>query len=555
MKRIIPILLSLTVMTAHAETDAQLPLALKPQLAGNYGELRPNHFHAGLDFKTEQTIGHPVFAFEDGYVWRAVIYAYGYGYALYVKHPATGQMTVYGHLSAFRSDIARAVRDYQAAHEANNPDVYFEPTDFPVKRGDEIAKSGNTGSSGGPHVHFEIRGIDNDEFYDPLPYFKDKIADTQPPRLTHFYLYPLGGLANGSSKAKQTLVNGGKGRKTFTAWGKVGIGLKAYDYMDGQANKFGVKYIRVWVDGKQIFGFAEKAFFYDERRYTNSTTDYAAWKRQRSMIVKAFVEPGNKLRMIDHSLGDGIVTIDKEKTYEVKIELEDCHGNKSEYGFHIQGKKGHVPATQHKGTTVKASEALHLEHDGLELDVPAGIFYTDLDIEVSHRPQTNAQRPCLSDLYTVGTDVMPMHDFGTLSIAVPETYKGDPAKLYLSNMTDGNSPLETTCQTRGGTLRAEAKVRSLGVFALRTDNSAPQVSVVGKPVNSRIVIKITDIGSGIRSWRGEIDGRFIPFDMDNRGLYVACPRDFGFSKGNHTLTLTATDKCGNTTTFTRRMWF
>ena len=560
MKQYITVLLGLLAMTATAGTDYQLPIGFTPELAGNYGELRPNHFHAGLDFKTQQTIGHPVYAFEDGYVWRAVIYAYGYGYALYVKHPKTGQMTVYGHLDAFRKDIAQAVLDYQIEHEANNPDVYFSPADFPVKRGDEIAKSGNTGSSGGPHVHFEIRGIDNDEFYDPMPYFKDKITDTKAPRLSHFYLYPLGGLANGSSKAKQTLTaNAGKGKNkgkaAFTAWGKVGIGLKAYDYMDGQANKFGVKYVRVWVDGKQIFGFAENAFFYDERRFTNSTTDYAAWKRQRSMIFKAFVEPGNKLRMIDHTLGNGILTIDKEKTYEVKIELEDCHGNKSEYAFQIKGKKGSVTEPKTKGTVVKAGETLHLVKDGMELDVPAGVFYTDLDIEVSHKPQTNAQRPCLSDIYTIGTDVMPMHDFGTLRIAVPETYDGDTAKLYLSDMTKGNLPLVSSRKMQNGRLWVEANVRDLGQFAVREDNSDPNISIVGKPVNSRIVVRITDAGSGIKSWRGEIDGKFIPFDMDNRGLYVARPKNFAIPKGNHTLTVTATDRCGNTTTFTKRLWF
>ena len=299
-----------------------LPVDTRPALAGNYGELRPDHFHGGLDFKTDQTIGHPVYAFSDGYVRRVGINAYGYGLALYVEHPDLGLTSVYGHLDTFSKKIWKKVRERQVNEELNNCDITFAPEDLPVKYGEVIALSGNTGSSGGPHVHFELRNIpddDNDICYDPMMFFLRELKDTQAPRISFVYLYPMPGegLANGMTTRQVSPVTGvcattggigGNLTKPFTAWGRVGLALKAYDYMDGQSNRYGVKQLRLLMrlEGQfadngeplyqEIFSFRQDAFRYSENRFNNTVTDYAAWVGQKSMIMKSFIEPGNFLQ-------------------------------------------------------------------------------------------------------------------------------------------------------------------------------------------------------------------------------------------------------------------
>lgn len=579
-----------------------LPLRMRPLLSGNYGELRSGHFHAGLDFKTQQTVGHPVYAFDDGYVWRAVINAYGYGLALYVKHPQTGLMTVYGHLDAFRPDIAQRVRDYSVAHEANNPDVRFAPGDFPVRRGDEIAKSGNTGSSGGPHVHFEVRGMENDEFYDPMEYFLAQIADTRAPELRGVYLYPLGGTACGQ-RVRQTanLVTpkgqaGGAPRlsRDLTAWGRVGIGIKAYDRMDGTTNIYGVKYVRLYVDDVLVFDFAQRRFHYDERRYTNSLTDYAAWRRERSMIMKCFREPENRLRMIDARVGDGTIDIREERPYRLRLELEDAHGNRTVFPFTIRGVRTALPAPRApRGRWVAAGTPVAIDTLGARFELAAGNLYTDADLPFEARwpqgfrpgddeemfygtlphgpalPAGVALRSVVSPVYEVGDADIPLHGAGLLRLCDPEA--GDPRKIYIARLTkDGATPLVTAYRTvPSDSLRSgwsfdewsrrtcyEVQVTELGRYVLMKDTEPPTIAIEGQASHRRVTLRMKDAGSGIATWRGEIDGRFVPFDMDNRGLYVARPEEFGVVKGRtHEIRMTATDRCGNVREFRATAWF
>lgn len=578
----------------------QLPVDTRIALAGNYGELRPNHFHAGLDFKTDQTTGHPVYSFADGFVRRAAINAYGYGLVLYIEHPQMGLTSVYGHLEGFNSRIWQKVRERQVSEELNNADLTFGPEELPVTRGEVIAMSGNTGSSGGPHVHFELRNIpddDNDICYDPQIFFLRELKDTKPPRISHIYVYPQPGqgMANGKSTRQMTQVTGvcatvgGQGgslSSPLTAWGRIGLGLKAYDYMDGQSNKYGIKDIRLMLeipaqDGGEkryqlLYHFHQDAFRFSESRYTNSLTDYEAWIGQKSMIMKSYIEPGNLLQQVDHKVGDGIVDICEERLYHFIYELEDAHGNLTSLDFDIRGVRQPIaewPNTEGvHGLWVEACQPTHIDSAGCRFDAAPGMFYTDgyfrfavsdtAMVRRSYKRQTknrngkkvlvddyrNEPLPCVSKVYTIGRSTSPIHDWCSLSIEVPADTE-HPEQLYLVNV-------DTGARVRGNTFvpadasspaSMQGQIREGGRYAVCRDAKAPEVSVP-KAGWQKMQVKVSDAGSGIRQFKVMIDGHFVPFDMDNTGQYFGQPCHYGIRQGiDHQVKIIAWDYCGNKT--------
>lgn len=588
----------------------QLPMTdVARALAGGYGELRPNHFHGGLDFKSDQTIGHPVHSFADGFVRRVGINAYGYGLVLYVEHPALGLTSVYGHLSDFSDEVWKVVRARQVKDESNNLDATFGPDEIPVKEGQIIALSGNTGSSGGPHVHFELRNIpddDDDICYDPMMYFLRELKDTQAPRISHVYLYPQAGqgVACGASTRQVSTVTGlcatrgGEGgtvTKQLTAWGKVGIGLKAYDYMDGQANKYGVKELRLYLEvpGKDgnaekepkyqlLYHFKQDAFRFSETRFTNSLTDYAAWVNDKSMIMKSFIEPGNLLQQVDPSLDDGLVNFDEERPYHFVYELEDAHGNLTSLDFTVQGQRAEIaPYVQPENTLwVEALKTQRVDTAGFRMQIPAGTFYTDLALrfrvtdkamgvrKVSKRIKNkkgrwvNVERneeyplPALSKVYTIGRYDIPMHRYCAFSIELPDTLV-HPEQLYMANLDAAGiasgSVFKPAENGRPNTM--VARTREAGRFVVLRDEKAPSVKILNA-AHKTMQISVSDEESGVKKFRVLIDGKFVPFNMDNRGRYFGEPSHYGIAAGKpHKIEIFAIDHCGNETTITENKQF
>lgn len=269
-------------------------------LSGSFGELRSNHFHSGIDFKTQGAEGKPIRAVLPGYVSRISVSPWGYGNALYLDHP-DGTTTVYAHLQRFTPEVADYIKEKQYATESFAVNLYPEPGLFEFDQGDLIAYSGNTGSSAGPHLHFEVRDTKTEEVLDPIVYFRDQITDTKPPRINQIMVYPMEGkgVVNGKAR-KQSFkpVTAKNGKQTIAtpikAWGEIGLGVNAYDYMDNTSNIYGVKEIRLEVDSQLIFHSDIDRFAFDETRYLNSFTDYEQWRNQRSFYSRSYVEPGNR---------------------------------------------------------------------------------------------------------------------------------------------------------------------------------------------------------------------------------------------------------------------
>ena len=273
--------------------DFTNPLDITNYLAGNFGELRNNHFHSGLDIKTQQREGLNVYAVGDGYISRINISPTGYGNALYIDHP-NGYTSVYAHLQKFNEEIEKYVRAYQYKNETFAVEIYPNKNELKITQKDLIALSGNSGGSGGPHLHFEIRDTKSEEPINPFLFGFD-IPDTQKPSITGMYIYPINGQVNGK-KSRMSIADGG----VVNAIGKIGFGIKTYDKHNGAQNNNGTYKIDIFVNEEQIYGFTASRLAFDETRAINSVCDFEDIQKNNSWVYQSHVQEGNPLRLFSN---------------------------------------------------------------------------------------------------------------------------------------------------------------------------------------------------------------------------------------------------------------
>ncbi|GHT34022.1 peptidase M23 [Bacteroidia bacterium] len=537
----------------HAQ-ELRNPFDFPILLSGNFGELRGNHFHSGIDFKTQQVEGKPVHAVEAGYISRIVVSPWGYGNVLYLTHPG-GITTVYGHLQRFAKDIAEYVKEQQYAKEDFSVDLTLQPEQFPVEKGQLIALAGNSGGSVGPHLHFEVRNTVTDEAVDPLEYYKDRIKDTRPPKIEGFMIYPTDGrgVVNGSSRKQELkLITNKNGRQVLTggkveAWGEIGVAIKAYDYMDGTSNIYGVRRIAMAVDDSAVFSSNIDCFSIgNETRYINSFTDYEEWRLHRSFYMKSFVEPGNRLNFVK-SINRGIIHINEERTYRISYRLRDIYGNLTQYTLRIDGKKQPILSPDTLGT-----EYFHWRSEnrfgakGIRLTIPNGNLYDDLYFHY----YVNENAGSLSATHTLHNRFIALHDKALLSLHLQTDTLEDKKKYGIVRMQ--NARLTWI----GGTYRSgwlDADIRELGTYTLMQDLKPPSITPVNPAkwlANECISFRISDNLSGVETYRGEIDGNYVLFELDGKkGLASYHFDNTRLEKGPHKLTFIVTDACGNQSTY------
>ena len=300
-------------------------------LSGNFGELRANHFHGGVDFKTQGVVGKPIRCIADGYISRVTVTPGGYGQAVYITHD-NGLTSVHGHLHKFMTEVEKVVEAYQYEHETFVVDLKFDETKFPLKQGEVFALAGNEGYSFGPHLHMEIRKTDTEEHIDPLLFFMNRVKDTTAPRATQVMLYPLPGkgVVNGSAQKKKVPLS--NRQMPIEAWGQIAAGIKAFDYMDGTSNNYGVRSVKLFVDSVEVFGSTMESFLPDENRFINAWTDYEEHVAHNSWFMRSQILPGNTWRMLRANNAKGVVTIDEERPYKF------CYVNSIFYTKTIQLK-------------------------------------------------------------------------------------------------------------------------------------------------------------------------------------------------------------------------
>jgi len=489
------------------------PVDYEISLAGNFGEPRPNHFHGGLDIRTEGVEGKHIYAIADGYVSRITVGLNGFGNAVYITHP-TGHTSIYCHLKSFSPRIKAALRKYQYEHESSVADARLTPLDVPVSQGQFIALSGNTGHSTAPHLHLEVHDTESWDMLDPYEMLNDFISDSIPPQAHAVMAIPLGGTFNGSSSSQTFSPTA----SAITAWGRVGFALWADDYMEGSSNHYGIRETFLLVDGREVFHSIVDRVPTALNRMVNSWGNYDHFRRHRNWYMKSFVEPGNTLPILRADDQRGVIDFCEERPYQLEYILRDYKGNESHYPFTVNGSKTASSATVSslRAPLLRSLRTSTYSLPGMQLVVPYGLLATDVEL----RPQVQRQPDALSDAYAYYDRSLPLMREAELSIFardLPESVSlitltaPDPSKLYLTNEAG---------QYLGGDYHdgwVTGCIYDLGMsYQLAYDDQPPVVRLQGSddsPVSGgQLRLTVTDAQSGISSWTATVDDRFVVFD-------------------------------------------
>lgn len=507
--------------------------------SGNFGEIRANHFHGGLDFKTGGVIGKPVRALAEGYVSRIRV-THGSGYVLHVTYN-NGYTAINRHLSAFVGEMARRVENLQYAEESWEVDITPASDEYPVHAGQVIALSGNTGYSFGPHLHLDLIEDKTGDSVDPLPLFQKYVKDHIAPRAQGIMLFPQRGegVVNGLQSPQAFPLHL---QKEVAAWGLIGVGICAYDYMEGVSNKYGVRSVVLEVDGQEIFRSEVDRFSDDENRYINSWT--------YGQYMKSFIDPGNHLRMLHASNGRrGLVLIDEERPYRFTYKLSDALGNTSQVGFTVWGKRMPVPKMQHRDKYIFRWNRVNvLQEPGLQLVVPQGRLYDDVYLNYAVRADSGD----IALTYRLNDTGIPLHDWCRMSVGLRYKPVSDTTKYYVAGVNRRGRKYYVGGHYEQGVMKV--RIRELGTYTVAVDTLPPELTPVNPKAwgrNGRIVLKAVDRETGIRTYRGLIDGKYALFGKPNsiQGNLVCILDPEHVKKGGaHRLEMTVEDNCGNRTT-------
>lgn len=535
--------------------DFRAPLDLPPSLAGSFGEIRGNHFHSGLDYRTNQREGYPVYAVADGYISRLRVQIGGFGNAVYINHP-NGYTSVYAHLQRFNTRIAQTVKDLQYRRQTFNVDFPLALIEIPIKKGDIIAWSGNTGSSGGPHLHFELRDTKTEETINPQ-LFGLKISDNVKPVLSGLYMYRLDDNPFSESTPSQYFqITGSNGNYSLnqnpviTFNNQVGFGISAYDQQVPGGNKNGVYSIELLLDGKTIYSSKLERFAFENSRAINSHIDYPALISFGRTVQKSFVEPGNPLNIYKDVINSGVINLPDDAIHYLQYIVKDVNGNRSTLNFRIQrNNQSIILQKRNEGIKLfKFTDSTEYITDKMKVAIPKGVLYSDINLKYSVTNSVPAG--AYSIIHNIHTRLIPAHKNYHLwikpDVAIPE---------YLLNkavIVDNRGIYQGGIYDNGF---IKASPRTFGSFYIKVDIAAPII----RPLNisdgksmagmSKISLKLSDNLSGIRSFKGTIDGQWVLFEYDLKTSTLWHTFEEGLSPGKHLLQFIATDMKMNTSSY------
>ena len=541
----------LTAQSKYPQDYFRSPLDVPLILAGTFAELRSNHFHSGLDIKTQQRNGLNVYATAKGYVSRIKISHFGYGKALYVTHP-NGYTTVYAHLQNFSTAIDDYVRKKQYEKETYEIELFPNANDLIVKKGEVIAYSGNSGSSSGPHLHYEIR--DNAERPVNPMLFGTDIKDTTKPIINSIYAYPIGENAHvnrSNKKQKLQLIPKGDGDykvEAIEAYGTIGFAIETIDRQDQASNKNGVYAIKTFHNGTQNFEINFKRFSFSESKHINRLIDYQHYFEEKKRLQKLFLETNNPLSIYGDMQNNGYLNITDDTASIYKIVVADYKDNTINLDVNINGIRAQPEDLEPKAKTpyyIYANQPNELVMDAVSVNFSKNTFYDDfyIDFNVS------------SDTLTLHRPIIPAKKSFTIKYDISNYNTLDKEKLYIAKLTDKTN-LPTYASTKRKKNSLSTRTKNLGTYTLAIDTIAP--TIVPENFNDGkwlskyrfLTLKINDTNSGISNYRATVNGKWILMEYDYKKKTLTHDFNDGIvieTKNN--LKVIVTDHVGNSETY------
>ncbi|MFN8324746.1 MAG: M23 family metallopeptidase [Flavobacteriaceae bacterium] len=526
------------------------PLDIPLQLSGNFGELRPNHFHSGFDFKTLQREGLNVKAAAEGYVSRIKISESGYGKAIYITHP-NGFTTVYGHLQSGYGKIEKKIKELQYKSQSYEIDVLLEPNELIVEKAEQIAISGNTGGSDGPHLHFEIRDTQSEKIINPLFFgFDTVIVDTKQPNVTSLIVYPL----TDSTKVNQSKIpislglyqqkDGSYLAEKVGASGKIGFGIISTDFDNVSWNANGIYKAEVSIDGMKTFGYTFNTFSFDETRLVNALIDYERYKKLKQRVQRLFMQKVFPLSIVNSYQSNGIIDVSPAFRKNILLEVSDFNGNISKINIPVEYSNEVVVVDAPKPKSkyyIKSGREAIFSKENVSVSFPENTFYQDFEMN-----------------FDVKDSVLQLHEdtvpaFKNFAITFVDSTSSADDKKFIAYY---NGKKWTYCTTKYANYTFTTYQKTLGRYQLMKDITCPKISITkeinGKWISEQKDLKfiISDDLSGIKTYNGYLNGKWILLEYESKTKTLKHSFLDGIvDEGKNDLKVIVTDNVGNSTIF------
>ena len=522
------------------------PLEIPLRYSGTYGELRPNHFHAGVDLKTQGREGFPVYAVEDGFLSRIKVDTGSYGKVIYLDHPELNKTTVYAHLNRFSPKIQSYIKGEQYLHQTYEIQRYLRPTQIPVKKGEIIGYSGNTGNSFGPHLHFEVRDRESEEPVNPLQ-FGLEATDNDPPTIQGLYLYEseephvVTTFENRTMIALKTVKERihYSATDTISVQGYYSFGIQSFDRLDLSANKNGWYRLELKRNDSLISQLTIDRFNFTENPLINRSIDYPFYETSNNRVLLTTKEASNPLGFFKNSPSTELFKAEVGKIDYWKLTLSDYSGNTSSIDWTTKGVEGVKKLTIPFGNSTINQTVNNQLLEAQLIAIENSIYSMEgVDFHLS------------GDTLSIGPKDVLVRNPLLLQI-IPKEIKQKPSwGSYAFFGQIGKKETNFIRKVESDTL--SVTLRNTGDFHFAYDSIAPVVTPrnfsSGQAINGYryLEIEAEDKETGIKSFEGYLDGQWVLFEHEpKQNRFTFDTSDILLIPGVHTLEFEVEDLLGN----------